>query len=348
MAIIESDDKLKNKATDRDYTSQFRPYSLGTVTAHKDPHSELIDVTPIEILFANNGEIINNYQEQRVRGLNKQGEEVNYSVITSNNITAAWLPIGNSNRISPPELRRGMIVMIYVDGDNKYYWQDLGLNREYMRAETATYAFCANPNPNENKAVAQDSWYVVEVSPRNHQLILTTSKDNQEYTTYSISLNTKEGVLKITDGEGNFIMMDSRNVQHRLENQKGTFIEMLGEDITLSAPRNIKVVAGKDISFEAGNKIDVKSGSETEFNAGGNYNITTGGNCDIIASGNYTVTSVTYSLTGTGGGGKSVGDLKIEGNATISNHVRSDTIATGGNIHAGGNITADGNIDCKH
>lgn len=320
MAINDSS-SLKNDATSKDYKSQLKPYSLGMLTANKGAGTEMVDVMLIELSWATHGEVNNNYTQETVEGLDINGEKVKYSVVSSNNITAAWLPMGNSNRISPPELRRGMIVMVYKDSDNNYYWVDTGMNRELMRAESVTYAYCANGDTGDNKKVSQDDWYVVEINPRGQQLMITTSASNGEYTTYDIVLNTKDGVLKINDGLGNLIMMDSRNIQHRMENQRGTFIEMLGDDINLNAV--------KDLNITAGGKITVKAGSDVSYNVSGKVEYT--------VSGNYIVNSASYILNPSSGSGTAHGSMNIDG-----------AIKTGKNIHAGGNITADGNIDCKH
>lgn len=330
-----------NKPTSKDYTSQLKPYSLGVLTAHKENGTGLIDVQPIEINWASNGEIVNNYSEETVEGKDKEGQDINYKIISSNNLTAAWLPLGNSNRVSPPELRRGMIVMIYKDSDNNYYWVDSGLNREYMRAESATYGFCANPEPTKNSKVSHDDWYILEVSPRTHQIMLSTSQANGEYTSYSIVLNTQAGFLKITDGFGNFITMDSRNIQHRLENQRGTFIEMLGEDINIYAPKNINIKAGKDINIESGSNMNIGISSKFEISSGSDYSINT--------KANYSMVSSTYTYSATNGIGTAHGQgMRIEGQMSSGSVKTDNNIDAGSNIHAGGNITAGGKIDCKH
>lgn len=330
-----ADENDSKKPTSKDYTSQFKPYSIGVVTANKGEGTGLLDVQPIEIQWASNGEIVNNYAEETVEGKDREGQDVKYGVVTSNNITAAWMPMGNSNRISPPELRRGMLVMIYKDSDNNYYWVDTGLNREYMRAESVTYGFCANPSVTDNAKVSQDDWYIAEIAPRNHQMMITTSQKNGEYTTYTIVLNTEEGFFKIADGLGNFVILDSKNVQIRMENQKGTFLEMLGEDITINAPKNITI--------NAGDNITVTGGKDITTNAGSNYSNTSGSNYTVNSGSQYTMTSATYTFNATSGRGTATGSgMRIDG------EIDAGTIKTEGNIHAGGDITAGGNIDCKH
>lgn len=328
-------DNSSNKPISKDYTSQFKPYSIGVVTANKGEGTGLLDVQPIEIQWASNGEIVNNYAEETVEGKDKEGQDIKYRVITSNNLTAAWMPMGNSNRISPPELRRGMLVMIYKDSDNNYYWVDTGLNREYMRAESVTYGFCANPNPLVNAKVSQENWYIVEVSPRNHQLLITTSQSNNEYTTYTVVLNTKDGFFKLVDGLGNYILLDSKNKQIKMENQNGTFFEILDGDISINAPKNITIEAGNDIIINSGNFINITAKSDFTNNSGSSYRINAGAQ--------YTMTSMSYSFSAITGIGTATGKgMKIEGK------IEAGSILTEEDIHAGGNITAGGKIDCKH
>lgn len=234
----------KNETDDSQNVSAFRPYSLGIVAANKklqDPkepkkNNHYIEVTPVEQFSFVDGEITDNKEELEEGAPDYNDEQWKVKVTTTPSIMARWLPIGNTNRLTAPDVRRGEPVMIWRFGDaDEFWWTDMLTDdkgeRITRRLETIIWAI--SNNAKENVADTPDSTYWIEWSTHRQVLHIHTSKSNGEPFEYDIQLNTKDGRLVIKDDVGNYIFLDSEARQIKAHNRDKSFIDINKKNIRL-------------------------------------------------------------------------------------------------------------------
>lgn len=227
-------------------TSQLHLHSIGKVSANKAMSSHEISVVPIEYRFSTAEELVTNPTANEVNFKTKGGEET-VKVHTDNSITAKWMK-SNSNRVTPPDVRRGDRVKIYRLGKtDQYFWEDM--NSEGMkRLETVAYSFNADPN-NDTKADHSNA-YVFEVSTHNGTVTLATSMANGEKAQFTIQLNGATGVIAVEDEKGNQVYLDSVNTDIGLVNAAGTSFRLNKKDIVGIAPGNMSLDVEQNIQFD--------------------------------------------------------------------------------------------------
>lgn len=259
--------------------SKLIPYAVGIVAVNKPLTTTLIEVTPIEDLNFLNGEITDNIQDSVTKGLDSKGSSFESSVQVGATINAQWLPIGISNRVTAPDVRRGEKVIIYKYADvDMYYWTTLTYDMRLRKLETVIYAFSATQE--ENEVGKADNTYFFEVSTHKKTITLHTSKANDEPFIYDIQLNTNDGSFILQDDIGNFISLDSKNVRLEMKNSDGSWIDIDRKNINIYAPNNINIKADNEVNIVGGKKINetspnINTRSNQTFNTV-NQTITTG------------------------------------------------------------------------
>lgn len=240
--------------------SKLHVYGLGIVAANKELQSKLIEVTPIETLPMLDGEITDNIETVITKGKDSLGGMYEDSVLTTVSIQAEWLPIGISNRVTAPDVRRGEHVVLYKFGDtDKYYWTTLLYDMKLRKLETAIWAF--SNTRNEDLDGTSDTTYFLEISTHKKLIHLHTSKSDGEPFVYDIQLNTKDGVFTFLDDIGNYIQIDSKNVRIEVKNADGSWIDMNRRVINIYAPEDVNIRADNNINISAGNSINSDAGS---------------------------------------------------------------------------------------
>ena len=98
-------------------------FGLFKVVEDKAEDSFDIKVSPVSYIPDLKGEL-NKNKEQVVGIVDMENQHSSISTTKSNFITATWLPEGEQNRISAPDVVVGDVVEIYsVRGTDEYYWQ---------------------------------------------------------------------------------------------------------------------------------------------------------------------------------------------------------------------------------
>jgi len=231
--------------------SVFHFFSLGTVAENKprsgpqggNSFEYMVNCTPIEKMPAYDGEITFNPKEETIEGTDAQGEA--YSVKTTSDVTypCRWLP-DQGNRISPPDVRRGMTVEIWRLGDtDQYYWRYMGLEPHLMTQETVIIAISANPNPG-GSAVDLNNCYYLEISTHQGLITFATSQANGEPFKYTGQLNTLAGEWILTDDIGTLIELASRQGRVRMENAQGSSVMIEQQRVELEGPELVQFKSG--------------------------------------------------------------------------------------------------------
>lgn len=316
--------------------SKLIMYSLGIVMEDKKRGSDQIKVYPVEEFPQIEGKIADfkpsfNVSTTNIKGATKSADLKGDAVLV-----ADWLPFGNSNRNTSPDVIKNETVCIYRYADsNEYHWDTVFREPSIRRLETVCWMF--GDLPSGVKPFDKQSSYWCEVSTHDQHIQIHTTKSNQEPFVYDIKLDTKTGNITIKDDIGNMIYLDSRAHQIKLINTEGAYYDMIRENITINAPKTIKhicqdfiVEAGKTISMNAGTAISAKAGTSTTIEAPQN-----------TVRGKLTVTALTtlqggLNVSGSNASGKAgtfQGSFEITQNLT-----------TQGDINSNSNITATGTI----
>lgn len=252
--------------------SGFRFYSLGVVAENKPIGKHECEVIPLEANNFVDGEITTRGQMHEVDLKNKQGTAFSDKVVSSVSIVATWTGIGESNRVTPPDVRRGEEVLIYTFADTgKYYWQPRNTNRHLRKLETVTHAFSGTTDEGDT-SVGEGNHYIAEISTHQKHIVISTSDKNGEKCRWFIQIRGGDGKLIVADNNNNEIMIDSVGSIIRLINQFDAEIEMNKKNITMKVP---------------GDHLIEVTGRQT---------INVKGNASFNVTGNATVKAATYAL----------------------------------------------------
>lgn len=229
--------------------SKLHFYSVGRVAENKLLSEHVIWVTPIEHLPMLDGELKKDPQPLEIKGIDKDDNEYQMELTFDNVIPAHWLPMG-SNRQTSPDVRRGERVLIwrYADAD-KFYWTDMGLDQPLRKLETVRHVYSATQN--EADLVTADTHYYAEVSTHNKTITLHTSQANEEPFSYDIQIDTDKGQVTITDNDGNYLHLDSKEMLWHIHNKEGTEVKLDKKEIWGYAKGLIKVRSDKKAHITA-------------------------------------------------------------------------------------------------
>lgn len=249
--------------------SAIRPYSIGIAAQNLKMGSKMLEVTPIQDLNEINGEINDQYQEisYEVQTL-EEGAKTSKTKHT-NTITAEWLPKSQSNRLTPPNIRRNERLMIYQLGDSQtYYWATLFDDLYLRRLETVIYTF-SNTTDESVTQLTADNTYFFEVSTHKGLTGFYTSKSNGEAWAYTIQLNAKEGYFTVKDDAGNYIHLNSKDHRIMAQNDKQSKVELIDDVVNTYSVKEVNIdTKACTVNCESAtiNASKTTINSETEIN----------------------------------------------------------------------------------
>lgn len=275
--------------------SKLQFYSLGIVAVNKLPSSELIEVTPVEEFPMLDGELSDAISLYKTESVDYTGGHNSKEIATTVTIEAQWLPINNSNRRTPPDVRRGEKVVIYRFADtDKYWWNTLFNDSKLRRLETVIYTFINESN--ENTDISPDNTYYLEISTHKKLMHVHTAKNDGEPFSYDVQINAKEGIIIITDDAGNYFELNSRDTKLSFVNADASSVFIDKKNIELNCEKfTLNASDSANINTPITNISD-------DVNIGGNEDVK--GNVTI--AGNETVTG---AFSGKGG-------MAVEGSMT--------------------------------
>lgn len=254
----------------------FVPYSLGIASENKVLSAPTLKVSPIESLPTLNGELKANPKDDA-------------------SLECTWIPFG-SNRVTPPDIRRGERVMVYRVADtDQYYWTEMGLDDNLRRLETVIYAFNANPKLGDGPLEVANCYYF-EVSTHKGLVTFQTSKLNGEQVKYTIQLNPKDGKLAIVDDRKNSFLWDSVNKNMKLQNEQGSFLQLLDKDFNMKIVGNANIDIGQALALKTGKDAKATIGATLDVTSKGNMNFKTGASYSLNSSGTSTIKSSTTKV----------------------------------------------------
>lgn len=255
------------------FMSKLRAVSEGVVSENKALSENRISVVPIELACGVMGDLIDEIDELETSGVDIDGKEYTVTLKTSSSIIATWLPMG-SNRVTPPNVRRGMRVRLYQFADvDHYYWTSMGLDDDLMRLETVIYAWSATSDEKAELNL-MENMYSVEISTHNKAFTLRTSKANGEPFGYVIQLNAAKGIFVVADDIGNVTELNSAEHKIKSINADQTMVELI--------KKVANVYAKDEVNSTCDGSTTVKTKTNLTADAGANVNVTAG--ADLFAS----------------------------------------------------------------
>lgn len=229
--------------------SHFHFHSWGLVAENAAVGQHVVKVVPVEFRFGHQEVVITNPTEDVLTYPSEDGIET-VKVLSDQAVPCKWLKL-NSNRVTPPNVRRNDEVMIFRLGEtDQYYWADFNI-ANVKRLETAVWAWSADPN----QPIAEDlsNAYRLEVSTHGKQITLVTSQANGEPFGYTVQLDTEEGRFVTLDTAGNTTYLDSTRTEIGFINADKTHLKLSKKSIDAYAPDSIHWTAVKHIGFKCQN-----------------------------------------------------------------------------------------------
>lgn len=295
--------------------SKLRFYSYATVAANKKLSSDLIEAIPHEQNPLYDGELTDDTEQIETKGTDKDDAGFSATLDTTASLKAKWLSFTDTNRLTPPDVRRGEEIVLWQFGDtDQYWWTTLHQDKKLRRLETVIYGF--SNNSKENIENAHDSMYWLEISTHKKVVRFHTSKNDGEPFTYDIQIDTKKGNITIEDDDGNYIFLDSKERHIKLRNKDDSYVEMNKKIINMNAVDEINLTT-KRYTLKASESI--KEETKTYESKSTKYTHQTNG---------ATIKSPKTRITG---------KLNVGGNTTLES-----------NLHVGGNQTTAGSSDNHH
>jgi hypothetical protein len=302
--------------------SKFHVYSLGHAAENKALNSFDLEITPIEDTPMVDGELSTNANQVLTQGTDLTGQQYQTNMTSSGTIRATWLPVGQANRLTAPDVRRGEQVIIYRYGDtDKYYWNTMRNDLNYRKLETVVFGISATAA--EGASPDQTNTYYVEFSSHKKSITLITTKANGEPYAYSFQFDTGNGKVQLEDDIGNGMFLDSQQHQWHIENADGSFFDMTKKAITGHADDSISWTT-KDWSVNASNSTSEITETRTVKATTETVTAETTHNGDTIHNGNIGLNGDLTTAPGSSGTGKIsikgeaelLGDLDVKGNMT--------------------------------
>jgi hypothetical protein len=189
--------------------SKLKLYSLGIVIEDKKDESDYIKANPTETISFSNDILTDDDKKYQTETANSKNVKSKDKLTGGSSLVAKWVPFGQSNRISAPDVVKGETVILfkYADDDD-YYWTTIFREPSLRRLEHVLYAY--SDLKDGNKAFDKNSSYWIEISTKKKHIHLHTSKSNEEPYGYDVKIDTARGKLTIDDNAGNSIFINSK------------------------------------------------------------------------------------------------------------------------------------------
>lgn len=284
-------------------SSVFHLHSMGRVAENLELGSKVVRVYFTEDRIGEDEEVIANPQREEVSYQTGAGER-KAAVNTDTAIPCKWLK-RNSNRVTPPNVRRDDEVLVWRMGDSDdYYWEDTG-NSNVKRLETVIWAYSADPNGPINGDLTNA--YVVELSTHEGIFAVHTSTSNGEPFAWDFQIDAKGGRASVESSGGEHVLIDSNEELVELMNASESVAQLKGPDAFVNVKNNIHFTAENDQEFIC-KRFIVKASEKVLFESPQvecSQELKVGGSADVT------------------GGIKSGGDMTGGGSATFTGPVKA-------------------------
>lgn len=224
--MSESIDEFKEDVR-KGHNGSFHFYSWGIAAANKKRKSDKLEITPTQDFPFTDDEVSSHVKKINSKGIDSSGNSFETEVKATITLSATWMPLGQSNRLTSPDVRRGELVAIYRFSDQDfYYWITAAKAKKIRRTETVIYAFGATKE--ENVELDANNSYFIEISGHDKHITLRTSMANGEMTQYTFQLNPGQGLATLRDSAGNQFNINTASNVVEVNHSSGDFIHLEG------------------------------------------------------------------------------------------------------------------------
>jgi hypothetical protein len=252
--------------------SNFRYVGIGQAVKDKPEDSYDLEITMVEAMPSLEGD----YNEKEKINLEYQdikGNTTNLSLDKSKSVTAKWIGLYNSNRLTAPDVVIGEMVHLFQQGGNdEYFWASTGIN---MRKKEKVIYYFSNKNQSDVNIAKGEEGYYFMVDTKNKELVLHTANNDGEASAYDLVINTEEGKVTLVDVQGNYF---------ELLSPEGKLNVRINQDITISHDNNLTMDTGANRKHTIGGNSDTTVGGSSTYNTSGSTTNTTGGTYTIQGS----------------------------------------------------------------
>ncbi len=203
------------------------------------------------------GEITDTVDKIETTGEDSSGNKFKASVDSTITMSATWLPFGQDNRLTSPDVRRGEEVMIWqlADDTATFWWTSAERGIDLRKLETVIFGI-SGTKAEDTPATAENT-YFLEMSSHRGAITMHTSNANGEPFTWDFQINAMDGNAVIQSSAGDHIAIDSKETTIEMVNSAGSMIVM--------NKKKIRMFAEEEISLESNNiKINGKDTIDTQ------------------------------------------------------------------------------------
>lgn len=232
-------------------TSKMEFYSFAIAAQNKHLDSDIVYAMPVEITPYMDGELDARIEEVEGSGEDHYEEEYTVKVKKDNAVKAQWLPIHNTNRRTPPDIRRGERLLLYRFADSeRFFWVSMGQDDHLRRLETVIYTWSATDRE-EDDATDPQFCYSFEVCTHTRQVTFRTvrGKDHggtgtKEPFAYTLQFNTDYGSVVLTDDDDNYFELDSTETRLLLRNKFDTIVHLDKKRVLINGDEEVRIKSG--------------------------------------------------------------------------------------------------------
>lgn len=268
-----------------DQESALGFFSLGTVV--NTTGGDTIEVCALEKTPLVNGMLKKNIETIKVNDMpDALGIKRSGSSTVKDTVTAEWLPLGDSNRVTAPNVEAGERVMIFRLADTeKYYWMTIRNDYSIRRGESVKWRFGNMTRKEDKLKPATDNnshWF--EFNGIGGAITLHTSKNKGEAVIFDMAFDLRKGTWALMDDRRNYIKTNNAKdaieinfcKKITLKDLRGNFIvvDSLKDTITITANKKIVLDVPQ---AETTKDLEVKGNLKVNGSLGVNGGISVGG-----------------------------------------------------------------------
>lgn len=295
--------------------SKLKVFGMGIVVKDKPKFSDEVEVYIPEQMPYVSGKIADAKIEHKRTMVDSKGSEKTYEAEAVYTITASWLPDGNDNQITAPDVYKNETVKVFRFGDSdKFFWKTSFREPKLRKQETVATMYSNQKDPKEE--FDKKSSYWTQVDTRDKKWQLHTSKNDGEKCEYDAEIDTKEGLVTIKDDLGNKFNIDSGAAKITFLNSSNNSFVMEQGNTTSTTPDALSMTS-TSTSMQSSDATQIAAGSDMGINAGGGLNLSAGGDSNMNAGGTMKLAGNPIILEG---------DVIINGNLTVNGDITCNTL----------------------
>jgi len=232
--------------------TKYRIYGKGKIAGipTDEPLSPWREITMTEIT----GNVLDVDKDpvefETIKTTNADGSKKTIQTIKNPNIKARWTRLGESNRLTPPNVGLGASVVVYTYADSQdYFWTSDSVDISQRTKEKVVYGFSNKNEPDEPTAsINLGKIYKLVIDTYEKISGYYTSRSDGEKAAYHIQIDGKEGELTVGDDSGNEITIQSVDGEMVIEAKNK--IKIITKEANISCDECV---------VDAKNKIGMKS-----------------------------------------------------------------------------------------